>query len=227
MALIKCPECSRQVSDKAPACPQCGYPVAEALSPTVPNGAAATTGMSQSQEAKPQAVSRPSPFKEPPPSSPVSAVASPARSTSGNRASLPQPTCQSPSTGRDPFAGTASRDGDRGVDELREIALRQRFLNYVLVIYLITGIPIVLMSLVPSVAVLALLGALTNTGFQIWCVFRLGHAMKLPLPWVWAATMFMPCIKLVFLLIIDGMASSTLRKAGIHVGFMGASPNSI
>lgn len=27
MALINCPECGRQVSDKAPACPDCGYPI--------------------------------------------------------------------------------------------------------------------------------------------------------------------------------------------------------
>lgn len=26
MALIDCPECGRQVSDRAPACPACGYP---------------------------------------------------------------------------------------------------------------------------------------------------------------------------------------------------------
>lgn len=28
MALFPCPECGRQISDKADACPQCGYPVA-------------------------------------------------------------------------------------------------------------------------------------------------------------------------------------------------------
>ena len=28
MALVKCPECSRQVSDQATACPQCAYPIA-------------------------------------------------------------------------------------------------------------------------------------------------------------------------------------------------------
>jgi hypothetical protein len=28
MALIPCPECRREVSDKAPACPGCGYPIA-------------------------------------------------------------------------------------------------------------------------------------------------------------------------------------------------------
>lgn len=27
MALIKCPECGKQVSDKAPACPGCGSPI--------------------------------------------------------------------------------------------------------------------------------------------------------------------------------------------------------
>lgn len=29
MALIKCPECDREISDKAPACPNCGYPMLE------------------------------------------------------------------------------------------------------------------------------------------------------------------------------------------------------
>lgn len=30
MALIKCPECEREISDKAAACPHCGYPIASA-----------------------------------------------------------------------------------------------------------------------------------------------------------------------------------------------------
>lgn len=29
MALIKCPECGNEVSDKADACPKCGYPISE------------------------------------------------------------------------------------------------------------------------------------------------------------------------------------------------------
>jgi hypothetical protein len=29
--LIACPECAHQVSDRAPACPQCGFPIAEHL----------------------------------------------------------------------------------------------------------------------------------------------------------------------------------------------------
>lgn len=30
MALISCPECSRQISDQTPSCPGCGYPIAGA-----------------------------------------------------------------------------------------------------------------------------------------------------------------------------------------------------
>ncbi|WP_254508969.1 hypothetical protein [Anatilimnocola floriformis] len=35
MPLIACPECQRQVSDQAPACPQCGFPLAVRLPQTV------------------------------------------------------------------------------------------------------------------------------------------------------------------------------------------------
>ena len=34
MALIECPECKKQVSDKAPTCPQCGAPIATIPSPS-------------------------------------------------------------------------------------------------------------------------------------------------------------------------------------------------
>lgn len=34
MSLIKCPECGNEVSDKAKACPKCGYPVEELYKPT-------------------------------------------------------------------------------------------------------------------------------------------------------------------------------------------------
>jgi cytochrome c biogenesis protein CcdA len=35
MALIKCPECGGEVSDKARACPHCGAPLDPAISPAV------------------------------------------------------------------------------------------------------------------------------------------------------------------------------------------------
>ena len=38
MALMKCPECGREVSDQAPACPGCGYPIAAPLPARDRNG---------------------------------------------------------------------------------------------------------------------------------------------------------------------------------------------
>lgn len=34
MALIKCPECNREISDKAASCPHCGYPISNTQSQT-------------------------------------------------------------------------------------------------------------------------------------------------------------------------------------------------
>lgn len=33
MALIRCPECGRDISSQAPACPSCGYPLQAANAP--------------------------------------------------------------------------------------------------------------------------------------------------------------------------------------------------
>ena len=40
MALLKCPECKHDVSDKASACPHCGYPISSPTStkPRIRNG---------------------------------------------------------------------------------------------------------------------------------------------------------------------------------------------
>ncbi len=42
MALMTCPECSHRVSDKARACPSCGYPIAGDSAPR--NGVAHAVG---------------------------------------------------------------------------------------------------------------------------------------------------------------------------------------
>ena len=34
MALIKCPECGKEISDKASSCPSCGYPIYNATEET-------------------------------------------------------------------------------------------------------------------------------------------------------------------------------------------------
>lgn len=35
MALIKCPECGKEISDQAQSCPNCGYPINNAQQPPV------------------------------------------------------------------------------------------------------------------------------------------------------------------------------------------------
>lgn len=40
MALIKCPECLKQVSDKAKSCPGCGYPISEDPQAPIESGTA-------------------------------------------------------------------------------------------------------------------------------------------------------------------------------------------
>jgi len=42
MALITCPECGAQVSDAAPACPKCGYPMASVAATTAGTATAVT-----------------------------------------------------------------------------------------------------------------------------------------------------------------------------------------
>ena len=49
MALIRCPECQREVSDKAPACPGCGYPLYGGGVPLPPGR---STGLPYSYEYK-------------------------------------------------------------------------------------------------------------------------------------------------------------------------------
>lgn len=36
MALVKCPECGKEISDKAASCPNCGCPASEFKKPSVP-----------------------------------------------------------------------------------------------------------------------------------------------------------------------------------------------
>lgn len=50
MALIRCRECGREVSDKAQACPNCGAPVAGAATNTA--GAGATAAQTEAQKAQ-------------------------------------------------------------------------------------------------------------------------------------------------------------------------------
>ena len=43
MALIECPECGREVSDSAAACPECAYPIAAGTPPLPPRAVSGST----------------------------------------------------------------------------------------------------------------------------------------------------------------------------------------
>ena len=55
MALIKCPDCGNQVSDRAPTCPKCGAPIA-GREETIAIGASLTTIQETSKRLKAQIV---------------------------------------------------------------------------------------------------------------------------------------------------------------------------
>ena len=48
MAIIKCPECGKEVSDRAAACPGCGYPINQ--------GAQAVSTSTMREADKPEAI---------------------------------------------------------------------------------------------------------------------------------------------------------------------------
>lgn len=58
MALIKCPECKNEVSDKAKACPRCGYPVAELYKPSPTASVTNSIETMQEQQGKAQEYNR-------------------------------------------------------------------------------------------------------------------------------------------------------------------------
>lgn len=44
MALISCPECNKEISDKAQSCPSCGVPILEGAPNEIPHSAVTRTG---------------------------------------------------------------------------------------------------------------------------------------------------------------------------------------
>lgn len=47
MALIKCPECGNQISDKAESCPKCGYELNKKETPTTSDNKVASSFMNK------------------------------------------------------------------------------------------------------------------------------------------------------------------------------------
>ncbi len=62
---------------------------------------------------------------------------------------------------------------------------------------------------------------------QLIALIGVGKALRLEPLWLWVISVLLPCIGLLMLLIINGKATSALQKAGIKVGFMGASSDDL
>lgn len=52
--------------------------------------------------------------------------------------------------------------------------------------------------------------------------YRLAKALQLPAPWVFVVCSFLPYVGVIVLLILNAQATAALKRAGIHVGLMGA-----
>lgn len=110
-----------------------------------------------------------------------------------------------------------------------EIASQQKRLLGLLVI----SIPVVAGTFcVPSITepgpvmlillLLLFVGMIAIGVFSVVAIYRLAKALRVQAPWIYVACSFIPYLNTVTMLIINGRATAALRRAGIHVGLMGA-----
>ena len=79
-----------------------------------------------------------------------------------------------------------------------------------------------------AVSLVILLAALGVAGVSVVAMFLLAKTLHNPVVGVICAVlMFLPCISLITLLVVNGQATSYLSSRGVKVGFMGVDPNTI
>ena len=104
--------------------------------------------------------------------------------------------------------------GEFTKDQLRLIAKNQNLLMWAVLAgfgaFFIAHIPILGLPLVLAIVV-----------FEIYALYQLGTALRLPLVWLMCVGMFVPCVSLIILLLVSGRASKILKAAGVRVGIMG------
>ena len=120
--------------------------------------------------------------------------------------------------------------------ELRSIALSQRFLLFAilfaLVFYVAAGVLLgtiadprrrtpVAELMFGSIGLLGMIALLATT---IWLMIAMEKGWYLI---IFIPLILFPCVNLLALVLVNGMASSTLQRAGVKVGLMGASASSI
>lgn len=168
MPLVSCPECRRSISDRAPVCPHCGFPVA-------------------SSRDAPSQVAQPMPA--------IAAAAAPCSTSTS----------------------------------LLAIAYWQKLLLYALLISVLSQLPIYYCLQVPALAALGLLGFLANACWGMWCFYKLGMALEMPVPLIvlFSIGLCLPGVALLAMLVVTQRATTRLKLAGIRVGLLGANLNKI
>jgi hypothetical protein len=120
-------------------------------------------------------------------------------------------------TPKAPKTGKTDKEGLTGTD-LREVAEFQKVI--ILLVPASLGL-ILFAALHPLVYLIA---SLVLAVFSIYCLYRIGKAMKQSVAYLVAIIIFsiIPCINLVVLLFVNASATKVLRAHGIKVGLLGA-----
>ncbi len=111
---------------------------------------------------------------------------------------------------------------------LKEVAVTQKHILYCVLGQFGVGIlnAIAGAAQLTALAFLDIALALGLLVFMIISVIKLTKALNLSAV-IYAILMFVPCVSLIVLLILNGKATERLKQAGIKVGLLGADPNSI
>jgi hypothetical protein len=110
-----------------------------------------------------------------------------------------------------------------GAHELAGTALREVAEFQKVIILLVLG-NLGVMLLAAINPIFYIIASLVLEIFCIYCLYRIGKAMKQPVAYLVAIIVFsiIPCINLVVLLLVNGMATRVLRTHGVRVGLLGA-----
>lgn len=129
-----------------------------------------------------------------------------------------------------PAVDVAPRAGPVDLELLRNIARHQRTINLAILaqlgLYVLT---LILESQQMGVALIVLsFVALAVVVVSVTATVRLANAMHgTGIAIVCAILMFVPCVGLLTLLLLNQQATGRLKKAGFKVGLLGADPNAI
>jgi uncharacterized paraquat-inducible protein A len=127
------------------------------------------------------------------------------------------------------FGADQNDPSDETREMLRKVARYQRLVLYAVLANLIANI--VLIALKNSEPPIRLAGL--GIGFAVSCfamiaVFQLTRQLyNAVLGVFFALVMFVPCVALIVLVMINSKATSYLRQHGVRVGFLGANPDRI